>query len=123
MWDRDRARECIMEDYLGNVPRFNDAGFKRMFHVSRQKYDELRSILCNPDPFFRDSIDARNWRSISIDAKILIFLKYISYGTAINAFRDSFQMGESTSRLCVKHFARGVLRCDALHDKYFRKMS
>ena len=44
MWNRDRARECIMEDYLGNVPRFNDAGFKRMFHVSRQKYDELRSI-------------------------------------------------------------------------------
>jgi hypothetical protein len=123
MWDRDRARECIMEDYLGNVPRFNDVGFKRMFRVSRQKYDELRSILCNSDPFFRDSIDARNRRSISIDAKILISLKYISYGTAINAFRDYFQMGESTSRLCVKHFVRGVLRCDALRDKYFRKMS
>jgi hypothetical protein len=40
MWDRDRARECIMEDYLGNVPRFNDAGFKRMFRVSLQKYDQ-----------------------------------------------------------------------------------
>jgi hypothetical protein len=94
-----------------------------MFRVSRQKYDELRSILCNSDPFFQDSIDARNRRSISIDAKILISLKYISYGTAINAFRDYFQMGESTSRLCVKHFVRGVLRCDALRDKYFRKMS
>jgi hypothetical protein len=91
MWDRDRAHECI-KDYLGNVPRFNDAGFIRMFHVSRQKYDELRSILCNSDPFFRDSIDARNRRSIS-------------YGTAINALRDYFQIGESTSRLCVKHFA------------------
>jgi hypothetical protein len=63
------------------------------------------------------------WRSISIDAKILISLKCIAYGTAINAFRDYFQMGESTSRLCVQHFARGILGCDAICNKYFRKMS
>jgi hypothetical protein len=25
--DRDRARQCIVEDYLGNVPRFNHDGF------------------------------------------------------------------------------------------------
>jgi hypothetical protein len=88
-----------------------------VFHVSRQKYDEIRNILCNSDLFFRDTMDARNRCSISIDAKILISLKYISYGTAINAFRDYFQMGESTSRLCVRHFAHGVLACDALHNR------
>jgi hypothetical protein len=32
-------------------------------------------------------------------------------------------MGESTSRLCVRHFAHGVLACDAFHIKYFRNMS
>ena len=108
---------------LSNVPRFNDVGFKQMFSVSHQKYDKIRNILCNSDPFFRDTVDARNWCSISVDAKTLMSLKYISYGTAINAFRDYFQVGESTSRLCVKHFAHGVLRCDALCNKYFRKMS
>ncbi len=123
MWDRARAHQCILEDYLGNVPRFNDVGFKQMFSVSHQKYDKIRNILCNSDPFFRDTVDARNWCSISVDAKTLMSLKYISYGTAINAFRDYFQVGESTSRLCVKHFAHGVLRCDALCNKYFRKMS
>ena len=123
VWDRDRARQCIAEDYLGNVPRFNHDGFKRVFRVSHQKYDEIHNILCNSDPFFSDTMDARNHRSISIDAKILISLKYISYGTAINAFRDYFQMGESTSWLCVRHFAHGVLACDALRNKYFRKMS
>ena len=32
-------------------------------------------------------------------------------------------MGESTSRLCVSHFVRGVLSCDDIRNKYFRKMS
>ena len=32
-------------------------------------------------------------------------------------------MGESTSRLCVSHFVRGILSCDDIHDKYFQKMS
>jgi hypothetical protein len=66
VWDRDRAHQYIAEDYLGNVP-----GFKGVFHVSHQKYDEIHNILCNSDPFFRDTMDARNHRSISIDAKIL----------------------------------------------------
>ncbi len=53
----------------------------------------------------------------------MIALKYVSYGTAINAFRDYFQMGESTSRLCLRHFAQGVLASDEIRNKYFRKMS
>ena len=122
-WDRDRAQQCIMEDYLGPVPKFNEDGFKRMFRVSHQNYDIIRAKLCPSDTFFRDAFDARKRRSISIDAKILMALKYISYGAAINAFRDYFQMSESTSRLCVSHFVRGVLSCDDIRNKYFRKMS
>jgi len=34
-WDRDRARQCIEEDYLGAVPRFCNDDFKRMFRISR----------------------------------------------------------------------------------------
>jgi hypothetical protein len=122
-WDRDRAQQCIMDDYLGPVPKFNEDGFKRMFHVSHRNYDMIRAKLCLSDRFFRDSFDARRRRSISIDAKILMALKYISYGAAINAFRDNFQMGESTSRLCVSHFVHGVFSCNDIHNKYFRKMS
>ena len=39
LWDRDRARASIMDDYLGPVPRFNEDGFKRMFHISHQNYE------------------------------------------------------------------------------------
>jgi hypothetical protein len=122
-WDRDRARQCIQEDYLRAVPRFNQDDFKRMFRVSRQNYEKIRSILCQSDCFFSDTYDARKRRSISIDAKIMILLKYMAYGTAINSFRDYFQMGESTSRLCLKHFVTGVLGSDEICNKYFRNMS
>jgi hypothetical protein len=93
-WDRDRAKQYLMDDYLASMPNFNDDGFKRIFRVSHQTYDLIRAKLCLVDPFFRDSYNARRWASISVDAKILIALKYVSYGTAINAFRDYFQMGE-----------------------------
>jgi hypothetical protein len=53
---------------------------------------------------------------------VLISLKYICYGTSINAFRDYFQMGESTSQLCLHHFVKGVLSCDEIWMKYFRTM-
>jgi hypothetical protein len=96
-WDRERARQSIADDYLGPLPTFNEDGFKRMFRISRRNYENLRTLLCARDPFFRDTFDATRRRSISIDAKMLIALKYMSYGTAINAFRDYFQMGESTN--------------------------
>ena len=122
-WDRERARQSIADDYLGPLPTFNKDGFKRMFRISRRNYENLRTLLCARDPFFRDTFDATRRRSISIDAKMLIALKYMSYGTAINAFRDYFQMGESTSRLCLRHFVSGVLHCNAIREKYFRTMS
>ncbi len=83
-WDRDWAHQCIQEGYLGAVPRFNQDDFKRMFRVSRQNYEKIRNILCQSDCFFSDTYDARKHCSISIDAKIMILLKYLAYGTAIN---------------------------------------
>ena len=81
---------------------------------------DVPCILCQSDS---DTYDARKRQSISIDAKIMISLKYTAYGTAINAFRDYFQMGESTSRLCLKHFDTGVLASDDIRIKYFQNMS
>jgi hypothetical protein len=122
-WDRDRARQCIQEDYLEPVPRFNQDDFMRMFRVSCQNYEKIRNILCQSDCFFSDTYDDRKRRSISIDAKIMISLKYMAYCTAINSFRDYFKMGESTSRLCLKHFVTGVLGSDEICNKYLWNMS
>jgi len=117
LWERTRALESIMDDYLGPIPRFNSDDVKRMLRISRANYDMICNILCNADPFFHDAYDAQNCRSICVDAKILTSLKYICYGTAINSFRDYFQMGGSISWLCLKHIVEGITACDDIRGK------
>lgn len=116
-WDRNRATKCIIDDYLGAHPSFGPEDFKRMFRVSRGTYERIRVVLCRIDPFFRDGIDVTKRKKISCDAKILIALKYLSYGCSVNAFRDYFQVGESTALLCVKKFIR-ILAHSELRDVY-----
>jgi hypothetical protein len=31
-WDRGRARQSIMDDYLGEMPKFTEDGFKRKYN-------------------------------------------------------------------------------------------
>jgi hypothetical protein len=57
-------------------------------------------------PFFWCGFDATKREIVSTDAKILIALKYLAYGTTLNAFRDYFQVGESTAIKCVKLFTK-----------------
>jgi hypothetical protein len=51
-WDRERARQCIADDYLGAVPKFNTDEFKCMFRVSRNNCERIRIFVCGFDPFF-----------------------------------------------------------------------
>jgi hypothetical protein len=62
-------------------------------------------------------------RKVSADAKILISLKALAYGTSVNAFRDYFQMGESTACLCLIHFIYGVFKNEDYRSRYLRSMS
>jgi hypothetical protein len=55
--------------------------------------------------------------------KIRIALKTIAYGTTPHAFLDYFQMGETTARQCVIHFANGICNCDVLKERFFRPMT
>ena len=101
-WDRERAEQCIRQDYLGECPKFGLDDFKRIFRVSRTSYDALKSLICQENKFFVDGFDITGRRRVSVDAKILISLKYLAYGCSVNAFRDYFQIGESTALLSVK---------------------
>jgi hypothetical protein len=93
-----------------------------MFRVSRRTYDNLRNNLCNVQPFFRCGFDATKREKISTDAKILIALKYLAYGTTVSAFRDYFQIGESTAIKCVKIFCK-EMTTSPFRQEYFRSMA
>jgi hypothetical protein len=86
--------------------------------MSRANYDNLRNYLSSTQPFFSDGYDVTNRERISTDAKILISLKYLAYGCSVNAFRDYFQLGESTAMLCVKTFIK-VISNSMFCERYF----
>jgi len=118
LWDRDRASRCIEQDYLGTAPSFGLDDFKRIFRVSRSTYDSLKRYLIGADGFFREGLDVTGRKRVGTDSKILIALKYLGYGCSVNAFRDYFQLGESTAMLAVKKFT-SCISTSPFQKKYF----
>jgi hypothetical protein len=44
----------------------------------------------------------------------------ICYGFSYSAFKDYFQMGKSTARLCLRKLTQGIVKCPAISDFYLR---
>jgi hypothetical protein len=59
-FDRERARECIVQDYLGLQPTFGPDGFKRIFRVSRTNYSLIHNYLGGVQSFFKDGCQVTN---------------------------------------------------------------
>jgi nucleoside permease NupC len=78
--------------------------------------------VCSANSFFQDCIEVTKQKMISIDAKILISLKYLAYGCSVNAFHNYFQLGKTTSMLCVKKFIK-ILPHSELCDIYLSSMT
>ncbi len=121
-YDYERARASIQQDFLGPDPTFGPDDFKRMFRVSRATYDTLRNYLSGVQSFFRDGKQVTNRMKISADGKIMMALKYLAYGCSVNAFRDYFQIGESTAMKCVKLFIKELSK-SPFHHKYLGSMT
>jgi hypothetical protein len=122
-WDWERAESSIQSDYLGPSPKFSMDDFKRMFRKSRVMYNDIRNILCATDPFFRDGFDITGRKKISMDAKLMIAIKVVAYGSCENSFRDYYQLEDSTTCLAVKHFTAGIASYHSLQETFLCSMS
>jgi len=122
-WNRERAKLCVEEDYLGPSPRFRDRDFERVFRISRAKADLIINILGNADPFFTSRVDAAGKESICPKVKFLMALKMLAYGVSPAAFQDYFQMGLSTAHECLKSFCHIIANNNDLKQHYRRRMN
>jgi hypothetical protein len=108
-YNRVRALKAVREDYLDPRPIFNDSQFERVFRIKRYMVDGLLGKLVNHNSFWTSTADACGQKSINPYVKFLAAQKMIYYGVSVSAFRDYFQMGESTGRLCVSMLCRHIL--------------
>ena len=85
--------------------------------------EDILSNLANHDPFWTRTIDCCGKLSIDPIVKFLSALKLICYGVSFSSFKDYYQMGESTARLCLGKLCRGIVDCPAISEKYLRSPS
>ena len=124
-YNRIRAKKCVYEDWMRTTPPpiFDDKQFERTFRLKRAMIDYLVGHLANNDSFWTSTIDACGKESIDPYVKFLSGQKMVCYGVSWSAFRDYFQMGESTARLCMSKLCRGIYDCDEITDIYLRSIS
>lgn len=105
MFARDRALQCIMDDYLCPTPLFNDRQFEIMFRISRSRFERLRAdIAATGHPFYLLTVDVQGNPCVSLEARLLLPLKTIAYGVPPHCFMDYFQMSETLARECCVIF-------------------
>ena len=122
-YNRARAKQAVLDDYLGPIPIFKDRQFERVFRIAKSKAEWIIGNLAKYDPFWTQTYDAIGRPSIAPEVKFLAAQKKLCYGVSFSAFQDYFQMGDSTARLCVSKLTRGIVNCPEIADVYLRNMT
>jgi hypothetical protein len=95
-----QALECIQRDYLGPDPLFGNE-FDMMFRLSRRRFQKLLEDVGNlGTKFYLEKRDAMNRKVASIEARLLLPLKTLTYGVMHHCFCDYFQMSRNFARKC-----------------------
>jgi hypothetical protein len=120
-YDYERAYLCIQQDYLGPEPQYGSQ-FERIFRVSRGIVECFMQVLGNADPFFTCRVLMIGGdMGIYLEAKVLMALQTLAFGCAPQAFMAYYQMGRTSSRECLKRFAR-IVSHSHLREEYMRQM-
>ena len=119
-YDRERASKCVRSDWFCPYPRFDDRQFERTFRLTRSMVERLVCSLADYDSFWLSSVDCCGRTSIDPIVKFLAAQKMICFDISFSAFKDYFQMGKSTARLCLEKLTRGIVKCPAISEHYLR---
>lgn len=114
-YDHNRAYKCVIHDWLGDIPWFND---KHSFQLKRALVEFTINDVAKHNSFWTKFIDSANRLSCFPHVKFLTAMKLICYGVSFSAFQDYFQNGESSARLCVSNCAKFIVECTQIAEIY-----
>ena len=123
LYDRERAYQCVMDDYLHQNSKFDDRQFERHHRITRGLFQWTLEELAKDDPFWTQKPDCTGRPGIAPEVKLLAALKLVCYGVSFSAFQSYFQMGESTARECVSRMSQGMFNNKNIREKYLRQMT
>jgi len=103
-YDYLRAEECVMADWVGDLPRFPDKQFERTFRIKPHMVDIIINHIARRNTFWIKTVCRAGRETINPYVKFLCAMKMLCYGVSASAFLDYHQFSESTARRCVHHF-------------------
>ena len=118
------ALHCILRDYLGipgdlTTPIFKDRNFEMMFRLSRTRVQKIfEDVMHSDNRFYLSQYDGTGAKGASLEAKILLPLKTMAFGTALHAFCDFFQLSKPLAVRCSDEYARIIK--DLYSPEYLR---
>ena len=115
--EREIAEERLNNDYFVQGCKYTHGKFRRRFRMSRKLFLQIVKGIESyesddiPDhfKFFKLGPDCTGRGSISALMKCTSAIRQLAYGTALDAFDEYLQMGETTSRLCLDNFNMCVM--------------
>ena len=118
------ALHCIRRDYFGipgdlTTPIFKDRNFEMMFRLSRTRVQKIfEDVMHSGNAFYLSRYDGTGAIGASLEAKILLPLKTLAFGTASHAFCDYFQMSKPLAVRCCDEYA--LMIKDLYSSEYLR---
>jgi hypothetical protein len=122
-FDHNRALMCLMNDYMHPESPLGDGGFKRVFRLTKARFQQISDdIQATGNPFFfstdNDNI-LPNANQASTLAKLLLPLKCLAYGISTTGFEDYFQMSYTLSNACRDEFDKAMVKLYT--EEYIRR--
>jgi len=111
----------VIDDWLGQIPRFPVKTFEGTFHLKHHKADTIINHLTKYDTFWRQTVCRAGKPSIYPYVKFLCAQTMLCHSVSASAFINYFQMGETTSRRCLSKLTTGMVQCNALANIHLRK--
>lgn len=113
------AYECIQRDHVGPDALFGQEVLL-FFRLGRSRVEVLLQALGNSDNTFYQSFRRCRFGRMgaSMEAKVLLPLRVLAYGTAPHNYSDYFQMSPSMARVCCVEFNMMIPKI--FGDEYLR---
>ena len=107
----EEALHCIRRDYMGidgdlTTPIFAGSEFASMFRISRPRFQRmLEDFGSSGIPFYSAPfVDCFGKEGASLEARLLLPLKCLSFGVPPKTFTDYFQMSPTLAKDCCNNF-------------------
>ncbi|XP_042002870.1 protein ALP1-like, partial [Salvia splendens] len=117
--NREEAAARLVRDYFCDNPIWGDTYFRRRFRMRKPLFLHIANTLAAREEFFREGFDAVGRPSHTTLQKCTAAIRQLATGQTADIFDEYLHIGDSTGRLCLLNFCRGVRA--AFSDEFLRR--